>query len=229
MIDYFIIIFVGFLFIFKCGEPIPADAPDTYTTGTFSLEYDNQFGYDLFYISDFKDKINKAFDRGVDGAKTFVEFHINQSNNEYADSSALKVEEVKLSDLALYCLNNRILTTDKSRGVYPGYLVVIINIIDPSNANTTTGYSCLGGPQGWSVVGWNNCLNGLNNERVKVAIHELGHQRAALTDLCENRSNHDRDDCVMGQGIQASCTGKNLIDNPIFCPKCETALKSITW
>lgn len=80
---------------------------------------------------------------------------------------------------------------------------------------------------------WDSCHN--DDRRIKVTIHELGHQRGglALPHFCIDKNtrhpDHNRDDCVMGQFIISPCTGQNLVNNPRFCEWCELDLRNVTY
>lgn len=71
----------------------------------------------------------------------------------------------------------------------------------------------------------------------KTPIHELGHMRANLTELCYKDyqgywhmgADHDDQSCVMGQGKIAICTGWDVTANPHFCPKCCNRLSQVQW
>ena len=63
----------------------------------------------------------------------------------------------------------------------------------------------------------------------KTCCHELGHQFANLTHLCKkdandcwywDTDNHNDDDCLMGQGDEAICTGADLLFYIHFCDSC---------
>jgi len=67
----------------------------------------------------------------------------------------------------------------------------------------------------------------------KTPIHEMGHLRAGLPELCNEDGSfnpeHNEFDCVMGQGKIAICTGYDVATNPHFCSSCIQKLKEIKW
>lgn len=196
---------------------------DEYSRVTYEVEFDHQVSADIIAAAGqgaFENKVGNAFDRAEDGARTFVSLRADDAS---FNNRALPDEIIPYDEIGLYTATHRRL--NGSTPEIPGYLVLLKDVSNQPNPNEN-GYSVVG-PSGWSILVWDKC--GSTEERIKVIIHELGHQRTSLTHLCEYPGNHNRDDCVMGQGIIASCTGENLVNNPRFCNTCELKIRTITW
>jgi len=164
-------------------------------------------------------KVDNAFDQ----AGTALEFVTDDTLEDCYISEA---------DLGLYFFNH---VERDSTGVnrkYPGYLCGIQAILDSITGqviDTMAGASTQG--QGYSFV----CVQvtGFGLYLDKAIIHELGHQRANLSELCIDQytmnPDHNADDCVMGQGEWAVCTNQNLTMHPEFCGNCCNAIKGVSW
>ena len=215
-----ILSFIAIVFVLLVCNCVPV-AEDHYDRVEYELEYDNQVSADLIGAvgeSNFTKKTAFAFDRNEDGARTFTHYFADNSSTL---GKPLDDDDLFFNELGSYTVSNR--QVEGGVSVLPAYVVIVKNVVDAQNIDGAS----VTGPEGWSVVFWDQCES--DDHRMKVLIHELGHQRTTLTHLCEDRSNHDRDDCVMGQGIISPCTGKNLINTPRFCPKDELKLRDITW
>ncbi len=210
----------------------------TYAPNIFDIEYDHQADlyltevYDIFLIKDFWQKLTYAFDREPGAAQ--IEFEITKDQAEYSDTDEIPlfVEAIDRDLIPEYQLACYQTNEGGNDFLHDGHLIVIKNdlrnIDIPPPAEILTGLSLQGpGRGGWSVIFWNAMQS--DNHRIKTTIHELGHQRSGLSELCEDRSSHDAIDCVMGQDIVASCTGANLINNPRFCGICESTLRSTEY
>ena len=190
--------------------------PDPTTGRLYEIEYDHQMSYDCLEYG------TRRVDDAFNEANTYLDF---------VPSDSLSDEYISEADLGLYYFNQVEVDTATGYRKHPGYLCGIRAVLDSIGGeilDTVAGESTLG--QGYSFV----CVEVADylwylDEYI---IHELGHQRAALTHLCLNESTmspaHDDSACVMGSGERAVCTGKDLAWAS-FCPACRNAISNVTW
>lgn len=201
---------------------------NSYTLVEYEIEYDHQTGYDVRTLTSFDAKVDFAFNRAADGARTDINLVPDEANG-VVGKSPVQVEEIFWKDLTIYCLQQHRQTDPpgSANAIHPAQLIIIKGLkdLDPE-MQLITGGSIIG-PNGYSAIFWDHCNS--ENHIVKVVIHELGHQRAPLEHLCDAPDKHDLDNCVMGQKEIAVCTGENLVNQPRFCYKCEATLRTKTW
>jgi|GEM_PF-1253313 len=204
-------------------------------TQRYQLEYDHMVGYDPF-LPPGETHIRLAFSEG--GAWT--QLMITESDDD------IPAEEWPYQELGAYM--RPYMTREITPGVgevlsYKSYLIAI----QDASGNPPE-------PEGYEMVGvtYYKGQEGVTNSAIfmqairdnhpddemmefKVTIHEMGHARAALTHLCDEQDpniqnpDHDADDCVMGKGKIASCTGMDLTILLHFCPACRDKIKKVTW
>lgn len=203
--------------VWGCGEN-PVD--QTYGK-KFTIEYDHQISYECFPWSDGPERARKAF------KKADTELDIKYDQITLTDSL------IKLSQRLIYHNDHR-QWEEPNTPVYPGYLCGI-------KAFTYENGVTIDSIAGWTYYSsssprWSFVCGLVTPDwsfRDKTTIHELGHQRVNLSHLCIDQytinPDHNTDNCVMGQGAIASCTNKDLTNNPEFCGNCCNAIKSVSW
>lgn len=194
----------------------------TQTMGrTFTIEYDYQLNWNCFPWG-----LERTEDAFKEAGTALKIIH---------DDSSLTDELVGYFDRFTYHRDHRQWDVD-TNGIYPGYLCGIEGFADQNGLliDSIHGYTWMDVPHHCfsfvcgdpaSILGWSYWD--------KTAIHELGHQRAHLSHLCIDDHNmntdHNADNCVMGNGIYSICTGKNLTSHPGFCENCRDAIKAVSW
>lgn len=198
-----------------CDEPDP-------TTGTlYEIEYDHQVNCDV--LSWGQSVVEDAFSQ----ANTACDFRYDDTN--------LPNRWVRLDSLYEYYIAH--VKRDTSGEVmHPAYLCGIERVRD-SVGNPLDQYWGFTYYPPEPRVGCSFVVVGNPSLpfdcRVKVIIHELGHQRCIVTHLCLNDTTmhpaHNDSACVMGKGETAICTGKNLCSQPQFCAVCRSAIANVSW
>jgi hypothetical protein len=208
-----------------------------YPANTFSktmhIEYDCQLSYNI----------------GADTLDTFgklaAAFHIADTDTDlFRDDLNLPDRLVPWDSLALYHLDNW--------SYAPGYNMHLLAIHNFTGNTGTMGQSTSGGSYGYSFIFVQHILDfhpvAPSLALGKATVHELGHQRGALTHASGNDPEHpphpelhNSPFCAMNQGI--SYVGNNDNDpnndppglkryfdaNPHFCPDCANALRNVNW
>lgn len=203
----------GFILGLGCSE----NTVDQTYGRNFTIEYDHQEDCDINYLA--RNSATSAFN----AANTTLEFKFNDT---------LLPCYISEADLRLYYFYHVQRDSTGMGTKYPGYLCSILAIQDSITGemiDTLAGKSTLG--QGYSFVCYE--VTSFESYLSKTAIHELGHQRGSLSHLCLNANTmnpaHNDSSCVMGQGQTATCTGKDLIWEPHFCPICRNTIKNVSW
>ena len=204
---------VGLILVWGCGS-----TPTTQTNGRkFTLEYDHQESWTCFPWG--LERPKKAFEE----ASTVL--------NVVYDNTTLTDSLIPYLDRFKYHIAHRQWDAD-SNCVYPGYLCGIKAYANEIGVliDTIAGLTWMDIPRFSYVCGY---VASSWNYRDKTAIHELGHQRARLSHLCLDEysmnPDHNAEDCVMGNGELAICTGENLVFYPEFCPACRDRIKAVDW
>jgi len=190
------------------------------------IEYDCQYSYGL-------------------GSRTFKEltsaFHVADTDTDFfRDEDDITPEQIEWDNLGAYHLQHW-----SGASGYNMHLLAIKGLKD--NTSRELGRS-VEGPFGYSYVFVGDIMDFFEedpNVVKKVAVHELGHQRADLSHPSGEDAqpqNHDSPFCVMNQDI--GYWGNNdddpnndppevlyrwFIHNPHFCDKCVNKIKNIDW
>lgn len=230
---------VGYLFRVVDGDPVEGTCTEgsyisvtekTNFSKTMHIEYDCQSSYNI----------------GADTLDTFgklaAAFHIADTDTELLwDEMNIQDSTIAEVDLGYY----HFIHWSNTAG-YNMHLLAIEGI--ENNTDSTNGMS-INGPYGWSYVFVQDIFN-FNPAYPELAlhktvVHELGHQRAALTDASgrydPHPEDHDSPFCAMNQGISHVGNNDNNPDNdppglrryfdtnPHFCDMCITTIKNISW
>lgn len=208
------------------------DAPEPDPRRTFPMEYDCQISYDIFSQGEWY-KADSVFN----AVNTNLSIHWSELGLD---------DEVVNYDSVQYYIWPHIEKTDTTAQQvikHKSYMMAMQDAYDKDD------------PPGLVTIGWQTGEGGgytmcaifvqairdnffgsdIELMEIKTPIHEMGHMRANLTDLCDpndlSQINPEHDDysCVMGQGKIAPCTGQDVATNPHFCPMCIEKLKKITW
>lgn len=196
----------------------------------FIMEYDCQSGYHIF-----ADTSNIA--------QTFRE--ANTELSIFFDALYLYPEEVNYESLGYYLFQHftTIGSPPDQQLRYKSYIIAIKDAynkpVEPGD-QIMLGQTSAGGDEGFahSVIFVQSIKDNYDppdeeNMLAKTPIHEMGHLRAGLPELCNEDGSfnpeHNEFDCVMGQGKIAICTGYDVATNPHFCSSCIQKLKEIKW
>jgi hypothetical protein len=210
-------------------EGVPSETPQDGRT-VFRPEYDYMQGYDA--LTDYGTVINAFAPCGTD-------------LNIYFDDVITPARTICWDSVGWYAVNQ---WSDNCCGAdprfdYKAYLVAIQDAYDrPPDYAQTLGYTIDKGVEGytWSVIFVQAIMDTFPGDQAAInqaTIHEMGHMRAALTELCYTLDsvnwymspNHDDSSCVMGDVKIAKCTGKDCSIDPHFCPACCNRLSQVRW
>jgi hypothetical protein len=195
----------------------------------YSMEYDCQISYDILTQGWYK------ADSVFSAAKTNLSIHWSESG--------LESQEVYYDSVQYYIWPHmeKINPGPSQQIRYKSYMMAMQ---DAYGKPVTPGFTIIGWQTG-SGGGYTMCVVFVQAIRdnyfppddkimeIKTAIHEMGHMRADLSDLCDDYGgvNPDHDDlsCVMGWAKICPCTGQDVATNPHFCQMCIDKLKKVFW
>jgi len=199
----------------------------TYFSKTMHIEYDCQDSYGL---------TSGTF------AKLAAAFHIADTDTDFL------WDEMNMADAIIAEVD-----LDYYRSIHwsntPGYNMHLLAIQGLQNNTDSTSGMSVNGPYGWSYI-FVQDISDYNPVAplfalYKTAVHELGHQRAALRHASGRHDPHPEDHnspfCAMNQDISHVGNNDNnpnndppglrrwFDTNPHFCDMCVSKIKNITW
>lgn len=186
------------------------DVDDEQLEKTMHIEYDHQVSYDVFFRQEGLDDLEDAF------ANAGTDVDLWDGGEVIAD----EIIDYAFADVEAYSRKHRDDTTN--------YNMHLLGVQAAKNHPTILGVSeGGGGPFSWSFVFVQTIkdhpnVNDEDNMIERVTIHELGHQRANLTEADEHPELHSSSDCVMYRTYSPHA-------HPQFCSKCQQTIKTVSW
>ncbi|HWR82813.1 MAG TPA: hypothetical protein VN285_05895 [Candidatus Deferrimicrobium sp.] len=200
--------------------------PDRSTT--FAPEYDYMEGYDVFpyghgtastAFAPCSTKLQVWYDEEIRPAELLDWNSVGGYMYEHAQKTGSGAE-VKLK--------------------HGAYLIAVQDVYNrPPDSSVTLGYTDSGGEEGWAwtVVFVQTIRDIFPGDTLAInhaVIHEMGHMRANLTELCDPATGemsdyHNDGSCVMGDVKVPPCTGTDASANPHFCSACCWQLMHVQW
>lgn len=193
-----------------CGGGTVESDGDYEIVTTMHIEYDHQQSFDVFFRLEGMEDLMNAFANAGSGVDL------------WDDGEFIPDEEID------YTLSNLEEYSETYRDDSTNYSMHLLGVQAARNHPTVLGTSEEGGgPGSWSFVfvqtiEYHPNVDDVDNMIERVTIHELGHQRANLTEANEHPELHNSSDCVMYNTAVADT-------HPQFCNNCQQAISAVSW